>query len=661
MLKRKRVCILAVILVLMSSIITVFAESDFNAVKNNINNLVKISGKILPEQSEEAITVLLSNPKTEEIGYIEQIYADKNGDYSLVFNFKKDISPYMITVNQAGRVINETVKSAAAVSECVNIDLDIDYHSENFKIDGAKINAVIENDMLLSGDYNIIIAGYDSKDKLVKAVSTNKTELVGGINTSSIEFSSAGIVKIKAFVWFNKMIPLCDSIDKKELNVAFVGDSITHRSEYIKAIETYYRTRYPNYKINFVNKGINAHSFATTNARFDWDIMNKTGEEMNDKPDALTVMLGANDSGYGNYANMTQAQRDSNYNNYIANAEKFINLCLNENIELTLITPVLMDEDPDYSDRAPVVGINEQLSRFSEGIKALGEKYNVPVIDMHRESLRISNEVREKYPEVKNVIMGIDRVHPDSNGGFVMGYIFIKESKNSPIVASTYIDTENSQNNSFNNAEVSVHKASPDGVEYSYIANALPYPYCSEYKYAENTLHLPITEEINQEIIQVRGLNEGTYSIKIDDSLLGTYTSEELSNGVNIAVNENNPSQLQAQEVYELSMEKAKTEFSYRYIAQTHGNIISGYYNGAVDYDGVVEYMKNRYGEKYNDQMRYINIYFGVDDPRNSEFDKTYGSIKNQKSTWNKIQSLQQQAIEKGQPKQHEVVIDRVN
>ncbi|MDY3927834.1 MAG: GDSL-type esterase/lipase family protein [Clostridia bacterium] len=657
--KMKKVWGIILLIICLFAVSTVFAQSSPTAIKSNISSLVKISGKVDAKDAGEPITVLLVNPQNSEIGYIEQIRAESDGSYNLIFTFKQDIAPYSLTVNQAGEVINDTVTVASAVSECVSVDLDVDYSSSNFLLDGAKIDAIITNDMLLKGDYRLIIAGYDADGRLVKTVSTERTELLAGQNKNSINISDSNIVKIKAYVWFNNMIPMCENTDKKELDVAFVGDSITHRSEYIKVIETYYRTRYPDYKINFVNKGINAHSFATTNSRFYWDIVNNQGEEMNNKPDALTVMLGANDSSYGNYANMTQEQKDSNYNSYIANAEKFIKLCLSENIDLTIITPVLMDEDPDYSDRAPVVGINDHLGRFSEGLKELGEKYNVPVIDMHSESLRISNDVRENYPDVKNVIMGIDRVHPDSNGGFVMGYIFIKESGHSPIVSSTAIDVNDSTSNQFDNADVIMHEVSENGVSYSYLPKALPYPYCTEYQYAEDTLHLPVTEDINKEIIKISGLKEGSYNIIIDDNLLGTYTSEDLSKGVNIAVNQNNPSQIQAQEVYDLSMQKARMEFSYRYIAQTHGGILSGYYNGATDYDGVVEYMKNRYGDSYNDQMRYINIYFGVEDSRNSQYDTTYGAKANQQSTWNSIQQLQDQAVEKGQPKQHEVVITR--
>ena len=60
-------------------------------------------------------------------------------------------------------------------------------------------------------------------------------------------------------------------------------------------------------------------------------------------------------------------------------------------------------------------------------------------------------------------------------------------------------------------------------------------------------------------IIKVASLEAGDYKITIDGNVLTkTYTAEELAQGVNIAIDENNPAQIQSKLAYDATVKKIK-------------------------------------------------------------------------------------------------------
>ncbi|MDY3927846.1 MAG: LamG-like jellyroll fold domain-containing protein, partial [Clostridia bacterium] len=487
--------------------------------------------------------------------------------------------------------------------------INLDSISENFKLTGGQVDVKIKNIFKTDKPYSVMIAGYDNNGRLVCVKSSDKKQLIDGKNEVILECPmTEDVSEIKAFVWFEDMIPLSKAEKNDEFTVAFVGDSITHRGNYTKAIETYYTTRYPDKKINFVNKGINAHSFNYTLSRFDWDILNEPidglGEkaEMNARPDAMTVMLGVNDIGHGDYATQTEDEKAKRVNSVLTNAEALIKRCIDEKIELTIITPLLVDVKPDnWTDDMNLAeyGSNEGVGRVANGLLSLAEKYkkggefnsdvNVDVINMWKETTDLTQRIRSQDKTI-NVMTDndVDQVHPDSNGGFVMGYFFAKNAKladgsaaNSSVVASVKIDAASNTLGEIVNAEAELINASADSITYKYRPNALPMPVSKEYEYAEQTLGLPVTEDLNKELITVTGLSDGNYKIMIDGiELTQTHTADELAAGVNIATDKNNPGQISALASYEEICNKATIENYYRWIAQRFAAFMV-YYPGA--------------------------------------------------------------------------------
>ena len=95
------------------------------------------------------------------------------------------------------------------------------------------------------------------------------------------------------------------------------------------------------------------------------------------------------------------------------------------------------------------------------------------------------------------------------------------------------------------NAQVSNLSATETGVRFDYLEHALPFPL--EQVAAPALALVPFEQNLDQETLTVRLKQPGTYRLLIDDKPVGDYGSEQLSTGVNLALNAATPhSQAQA-------------------------------------------------------------------------------------------------------------------
>lgn len=638
---------------------------------------------------------------------------DENGCWSLPM---QDQENGVYTVSAAGLRDGTAVEAAkdAATYRVGAVWVDFDAKSENFLQNGADVQVTVHKDIAYRGNYKAIAAGYDKAGRLMGAVESPlySTDAFNQADTQEIdlELRAEGIETVKAFVWAEDMTPLAAAEESDEFVVAFVGDSITHRQNYTRAIETFYMTRYPNRTISFVNKGINGDNFGGANNRFDWDILNREWDALNgeywsdnQKPDAMTVMLGMNDLGaWESWTDPDPSSPDNKefrLNSYLQNAETFIQKVLAEGIELTIITPQPVDDyavlEEDGQGNAVDIdvkaGRNQGLQQASDGLKQLGEEYGIPVIDMYEETVRFIETVREANPTLESVLADRnDIVHPTYNGGFVMGCIFAKDANDAQsvqYVSNVVIDAAQNSLEQTYNASVTGLDAAKGAVSYQYLAKAIPMPVSDSYQHAEQVFGLPVTETINNETIQVKGLQAGTYSLTMDGTLLGTYTADEFAAGVNIAALSANPGQIQAQKAYALLNEKAERELRYRYIAEMDSKYVrdpnawggipmedritsdrqgfDAFYEQVREYyvqhydtndDGVLDETDTIWGD-YRWDMRYPHFYFGKAEYTNDPDYYQYACKLDHAQTWTEMEALKAEARSILTPQQHTISI----
>ena len=112
-----------------------------------------------------------------------------------------------------------------------------------------------------------------------------------------------------------------------------------------------------------------------------------------------------------------------------------------------------------------------------------------------------------------------------------------------------------------------------DGKDFSfdYLAQSLPYPldtvprgWGQQKPQADALKSIPFTDEMNREILKVRGLAKGNYKLLIDGIEIRTYSAEELEQGINLATETKTPQYQQALAVMHLNEYRWEIERSFR-------------------------------------------------------------------------------------------------
>lgn len=532
--------------------------------------------------SGQFVTIVIKDNEGT-VAHINQ-YEVVDGKYSAKFPVEGS-GEFTYSVNDGE---NDVTSAALVKVETYPVSVDVvvaDQTSGGKYITEASLVNAVANITNKYGDnetFKTILAFYDENNKLldVKISSEYAVEFEKLSDKKTLEYGSVpeNTVRIKAFAWENEatLVPaggadtaeINDMIfgnDEQKIVVAFFGDSISHSGVQQKFIESYYKTKYPGREIVFLNKGINGDEANRIVSRFDWEAMNDE-YGLSPAPDEATMMIGMNDINRALYPSGSDVNKEKEIAECLSSIEEVILLCKENNVTLTLVTPSLYDDDESFEKGAAAnsVGANDALGKVGEGVKDLAEKYNLPLIDLHTATNNWTEAIRAIEPGVQ-AITGTDRIHPDNFGGFVMGYEVVKQQGNNPIVAEVDIDALG-ETVSAENAKVTNFKASTTSVSYTYKANSLPVAYNTNYKKAES-YNIPVTEDINREIIRVTGLEDGVYTIKMNGTALTkTYTAEELRNGVNIAIDSNNPGQKQALLVDAKAQAKVNKEVAYRQI-----------------------------------------------------------------------------------------------
>ena len=345
--------------------------------------------------------------------------------------------------------------------------------------------------------------------------------------------------------------------------VAFAGDSITSGGTYHKYILTYWTTRHPELGVRFRNKGIFSDFVHGGIGRLETDILKE-------KPNKVVINFGMNDSGASYRPDLfgmsdpdetvLQKRREA-VATYRTRMEKLLALLKERGIATVLLGPSIYDNTMQ-SDAANNLGANSGIQACIEELKAL--KNGSGFVDFNAPMLEVNARMQAKDPAFG--IAGKDRVHPETEGHWVMAYEFLKAQNASPIVASVKVDATNGAVLETTNGEVEAFQSACGQVSFDVLPRSLPLPVNDEYRRGEKVI--PITELLNREMLAVQGLAPGRYALRLDGQIAGEFTAEELAAGVNIATLEANPGQRRAQKVDALIQERAKQESRIRQLRQ---------------------------------------------------------------------------------------------
>lgn len=370
--------------------------------------------------------------------------------------------------------------------------------------------------------------------------------------------------------------------------VVFLGDSITHGRQYHSFIYDYYLTRYPDRKIHFVNAGISGDSAGGAMRRVEDDVISKS-------PTTVVVMLGMNDVGRSNYVadpteKLLEAQAGS-LERYEANMDALLDRISKETeAKFILLTPTPFDQTAEI-ERENQPGCNDGLAKCAELVRKLATKYDAQVIDLHGPMTEFNLEQQKEDPTY--TIVGFDRVHPGIPGNVMMAWLFLKGQDAPATVSHIEFDAEANKFPGTKNASVSNLKITEDSRTFSVEEDALPWPIHAEG--SELLTKLPIIEDLNQQIIQIKNLKSGSYTLTIDGETAATHSTDEWAEGINLATIPTTPQSIQASEVAKINEKRRSAETRLRGYACVRWFL--GRYIDPDDFEAINEFMKSKEGE----------------------------------------------------------------
>ena len=219
-------------------------------------------------------------------------------------------------------------------------------------------------------------------------------------------------------------------------------------------------------------------------------------------------------------------------------------LKVSSNPRIFIIKPTPYDQNAKLSKSA-AVGKNQTLQKIGVSVDELAKEVGATVVDFYNPLNELN--LNGQKSDSAFTIIGKDRVHPGPVGHLLMAYLFLKTQQVPEIVSKVEINANGKIN--VTNAILSNFKKEKHDVSFELKENSLPFPIAKE---AESALKYMSVNNLNNELLNLKGFESGTYKLMIDDIEIGTYTSQELITGINLALNSKTPQYKQAQAVLKL-------------------------------------------------------------------------------------------------------------
>lgn len=318
-------------------------------------------------------------------------------------------------------------------------------------------------------------------------------------------------LSLLALVVFTRFATADEFLVKDGDRVMFLGDSITEQYQYSSDLETYLTTRFPKWRLQFLNAGISGDTATGGAGRFKTHVLDE-------KPTVLTINFGMNDGGYGKF--------DKNRcDQFIANTEKMLDAAKQAGIKVALCSPNAVDRRYK-SNGAEYL---ETQKEFYAPLAGSAQKFGFPFVDQYA-TTRTALEKMEA-DKADNVKPFPDGFHTSANGGLFMAHAILAGLKAPALVSDATIDVPTGKATE-NACKVTGLAADPTGVEFSRLDDAIPFAiqpdYVSLLPYINNL------KDLNWYGLKVTGLASGKYSVAVDGAEVAQYTADELAAGVNL-------------------------------------------------------------------------------------------------------------------------------
>jgi lysophospholipase L1-like esterase len=307
--------------------------------------------------------------------------------------------------------------------------------------------------------------------------------------------------------------------------VVFYGDSITEQRLYTTYTETYVVTRFPQLNVRFVHCGVGGDRVTggwagPIDLRLNRDVLPY-------KPTVMTVMLGMNDGSYRAFDAKIFETYSAGYQHILDRVKSTL-----PGIRLTLIQPSPYD---DVTRPAGFEGgYNAVLVRYGQFVKELAQKQECGVADLNASIVAALGKAKAADPETAKKIIP-DRVHPGPSGHLLMAEALLRAWNAPATVTAVEMDAIAVKVVRMENTAVSDLKAS-NGLSWTQNDKALPMPVDMK----DPVMKLAVRssdflEALDRQPLRVTGLKGQRYLLKIDGEEIGTFSRQQLEEGLNLA------------------------------------------------------------------------------------------------------------------------------
>jgi lysophospholipase L1-like esterase len=315
--------------------------------------------------------------------------------------------------------------------------------------------------------------------------------------------------------------------------VLFLGDSITEQYQYSTDLELYLTTRFPNWRLSFVNAGISGDRAVGGAGRF-------AGHVLAEQPTFITINFGMNDAGYGAFNPGLQKE-------FLDNTVKMLTAAKEKNVRVALLSPNAVDRRIQERFKLYL----ETQKEFYAPLKDLAAQHGARFVDQYA-TTRAAVEKMET-DKAEKVVPYPDGFHTGSSGGLLMAHAILTGLEAPALVSEVSISI-GADNAETKNCVVSSLTTRKQRVSFTREDKALPLPVQKDWV----TL-LPYVndlKDLNQYTLTIRGLDEYDYDIRIDDQLVATRSAMDLYRGTNLGNLTEGPVHAQGQAVFNAINEK---------------------------------------------------------------------------------------------------------
>jgi lysophospholipase L1-like esterase len=326
--------------------------------------------------------------------------------------------------------------------------------------------------------------------------------------------------------------------------VVFYGDSITQARHYSSFVETYAVTRFPKLDVTFVHSGwggdgVSGGEGGDIDTRLARDVLAYD-------PTVLTIMLGMNDGG-------TRPFDAGLFDTYAAGYRHILDTVRRNRpgLRITVLQPSPYDDvtrAPDFEG-----GYNAVLVRYGQFVKELAAKEGLTVADLNSPVVKTLTRAKDADPAASARLIP-DRIHPGAQVTLVMAQALLQAWNAPAIVTDVEIDVARKAATRQIGTQVSDVRAG-DGIAWTQLDEALPMPFDTNDPLVNLVLRSSnFVEALDRQPLKVRGLPSGRYALRVDAEPVGSFTSEQLVSGINLAALPT-PMVKQAAEVHALTLQ----------------------------------------------------------------------------------------------------------